>query len=98
MHATASGIQEPDHKQCTFVVFLCTTESLVGLLYAGMCAAIFFGRVARVQSHAQVTFSEGVCVEYGDLKNKLADNPDQVRIHSFLYHFILYFISLFINV
>lgn len=77
VHATASGIQEPDHKQCTLIVFLCTTESLVGLLYAGMCAAIFFGRVARIQSHAQVTFSEGVCVEYGEMKRKLDENSDE---------------------
>lgn len=66
MTYTATGVQEPNHGNCTWVVFLCTTESLIGLLYAGMCAAILFGRVSRVQSHAQVLFSNPICIEYGE--------------------------------
>jgi hypothetical protein len=36
----------------------------VGLLYAGMCAAILFGKVNRVQCHANVKFCNAVCLLY----------------------------------
>ena len=31
-----------------------------------MCAAILFGKIQRVQSHAQIDFSDAVCITYGD--------------------------------
>jgi len=68
MTYTATGVQEPDHGNCSWVILLCTTESLMGLLYAGMCAAILFGRVTRIQSHAQVLFSHPICIEYGEAR------------------------------
>jgi hypothetical protein len=51
-------------SQCSWVVMLCTTEAFLGLCYAGMCAAILFGKVNRVQSHANVIFSNAVCLQY----------------------------------
>ena len=36
----------------------------MGLIYAGMCAAILFGKVNRVQSHAHLTFANAVCLQY----------------------------------
>eukprot|EP00577_Skeletonema_sp_RCC1716_P009816 CAMPEP_0113407288 /NCGR_PEP_ID=MMETSP0013_2-20120614/19966_1 /TAXON_ID=2843 ORGANISM="Skeletonema costatum, Strain 1716" /NCGR_SAMPLE_ID=MMETSP0013_2 /ASSEMBLY_ACC=CAM_ASM_000158 /LENGTH=664 /DNA_ID=CAMNT_0000293193 /DNA_START=212 /DNA_END=2206 /DNA_ORIENTATION=+ /assembly_acc=CAM_ASM_000158 len=53
---------EPHH--CSWVVTLCTIEAFLGLLYAGMCAAILFGKVNRVQSHANIVFSNPVCLQY----------------------------------
>eukprot|EP00984_Skeletonema_dohrnii_P005747 scaffold2034_cov113-Skeletonema_dohrnii-CCMP3373.AAC.8 len=35
--------------QCSWVVFLCTAEAFLGLLYAGMCAAILFGKYEEVE-------------------------------------------------
>ncbi len=35
-----------------------------------MCAAILFGKVGRIQSHAQVRFSDALCLEYGVRKQK----------------------------
>ena len=58
--------QQPDHGRCTGVILILTTEALVGLLYSGMCAAILFGKVNRVQSHAPVLFSHALCVMYSE--------------------------------
>lgn len=49
---------------CSWIVFLCTAEAFVGLLYAGMCAAILFGKVNRIQSHANLIFCNAVCLQY----------------------------------
>ncbi|KAL7493482.1 hypothetical protein ACHAWT_006030 [Skeletonema menzelii] len=57
---------EPHH--CTWVVTLCTVEAFLGLLYAGMCAAILFGKVNRVQSHANIVFSNSVCLQYEEVE------------------------------
>jgi len=54
--------------QCSWVVFLCTAEAFLGLLYAGMCAAILFGKVNRVQSHANIVFSNSVCLQYEEVE------------------------------
>lgn len=66
---TYGGIssQQPDHGRCTSVIMILTTEALVGLLYSGMCAAILFGKVNRVQSHAPVIFSHALCIMYSDV-------------------------------
>jgi len=66
----ATGNDNPDQRSCLVITLLSTTESFIGLLYAGMCTAIMFGKIGRIQSHAQVTFSDAVCVEYGKLKGE----------------------------
>eukprot|EP00574_Skeletonema_japonicum_P005377 CAMPEP_0201721260 /NCGR_PEP_ID=MMETSP0593-20130828/5970_1 /ASSEMBLY_ACC=CAM_ASM_000672 /TAXON_ID=267983 /ORGANISM="Skeletonema japonicum, Strain CCMP2506" /LENGTH=475 /DNA_ID=CAMNT_0048212035 /DNA_START=32 /DNA_END=1459 /DNA_ORIENTATION=- len=58
------GKLETEPYQCSWVVTLCTVEAFLGLLYAGMCAAILFGKVNRVQSHANIMFSNSVCLQY----------------------------------
>ena len=58
------------HGSCVLITLLSTAESFIGLLYAGICTAIMFGKIGRIQSHAQVTFSDAVCVEYGQDKNE----------------------------
>jgi len=62
--------------QCTWVVFLCTAEAFLGLLYAGMCAAILFGKVNRVQSHANIVFSNSVCLQYEEVE-EFDDEEDE---------------------
>mmetsp|Transcript_5981 Transcript_5981/g.8706 ORF Transcript_5981/g.8706 Transcript_5981/m.8706 type:complete len:489 (-) Transcript_5981:2049-3515(-) len=63
---TATGAQHTEQDECALVQFLCTAESFIGLLYAGMCAAILFNKVSKIQSYAQVTFSNAVCITFGD--------------------------------
>ena len=66
---------EPHH--CTWVVTLCTVEAFMGLLYAGMCAAILFGKVNRVQSHANIVFSNSVCLQYEEVEEEDDDDDDE---------------------
>jgi len=55
----------PDQKACTGIKFLCSLEAFVGILYSGLCGAILFGKVSRIQSFAQVLFSDPIVVRYG---------------------------------
>jgi hypothetical protein len=43
------------------------------VLYAGFCGAILFGKVLRIQSHAQVIFSDPIIIRYG---KSVADGTD----------------------
>ena len=52
-------------NDCVFVSLLCSFESFIGVLYSGFCGAILFGKVLRIQSHAQVMFSDPLVVRYG---------------------------------
>jgi len=63
---TATGVDHANQWECIFITFLCTIESFSGLLYAGFCTAILFGKVGRIQSHAQVSFSNVICIQYGN--------------------------------
>jgi len=63
--ATGQDAWSPDQRDCWVVVGLSTTESFVGLLYAGMCAAILFSKIGRIQSHAQVRFGSAICIKFG---------------------------------
>ncbi len=65
---TATGNDHVEQGSCAVIAILCTAESFIGLLYAGICTAIMFGKIGRIQSHAQVTFSDAMCVEYGKLE------------------------------
>ena len=61
---------------CSGVVLLCTFEAFLGLIYAGMCAAILFGKVNRVQSHAHLSFANAVCLQYEEVDNNLFVDDD----------------------
>ena len=78
---TATGNDHGPQENCWVVNGLCTTESFIGLLYAGMCAAILFGKIQRVQSHAQIEFSDAVCITYGDgSDNRRIPQPSERNI------------------
>eukprot|EP01082_Thalassiosira_pseudonana_P005368 g4885.t1.1.5e174189.1.5e1746aa g4885 g4885.t1 contig18:143832-145698(-) len=53
--------------ECAYVVLICNTEAFLGLLFAGMCAAILFGKINRVQSHAKIVFANAVCLQYEEV-------------------------------
>jgi hypothetical protein len=48
-----------------FITAVCSLESFIGVLYSGFCGAILFGKVLRIQSHAQVIFSDPIVIRYG---------------------------------
>ena len=48
----------------------------MGLLFAGMCAAILYGKVNRTQSHANIVFSNAVCIQYEEEEDEIEDDED----------------------
>lgn len=76
MTYTTTGVQFDgiSPHTCSLVVFLCTSEAFLGLLFAGMCGAILFGKVNRVQSHAKLIFSNALCLQYDEV------DPDEMLI------------------
>ncbi|KAL7533966.1 hypothetical protein ACHAXR_005553 [Thalassiosira sp. AJA248-18] len=72
---TGSDFGDTKPHECSWVVFLSTTEAFLGLLFAGMCAAILFGKVNRVQSHANLIFCNAVCLQYEEMEDEI-DDPD----------------------
>lgn len=70
--STASDFGDTEPAKCSWVVFLCTVEAFLGLLFAGMCAAILFSKVNRIQSHANLIFCNAVCLQYEEMD----DEPD----------------------
>lgn len=63
--APALSNQNDSPTNCFFINFICSLESLLGVLYSGFCGAILFGKVLRIQSHAQVIFSDPIVIRYG---------------------------------
>ncbi|CAB9512074.1 expressed unknown protein [Seminavis robusta] len=67
----ATSANHHNIKNCTEITILATFESFVGVLFSSLCAALMFAKVARVQSFAQVTFSDPMVIRFGD-----GVNPD----------------------
>eukprot|EP00980_Cylindrotheca_fusiformis_P003302 scaffold743_cov117-Cylindrotheca_fusiformis.AAC.21 len=61
----ALGHENNNPTNCLFITVICSLESFIGVLYSGFCGAILFGKVLRIQSHAQVEFSDPIVVRYG---------------------------------
>jgi len=74
--ATGTDLEIAEAQHCSAVVFLCTLEAFLGLLFAGMCAAILFGKVNRVQAHAHVCFANAVCLQYEEIDTNVLVDDD----------------------
>lgn len=74
--ATTNELGETGPSKCSLTVFLCAAEAFFGLLYSALCAAIFFGKITRVQSHASLFFCNAVCVQYLGDSNCFKDTID----------------------
>jgi len=61
----ALGHENNNKANCFAINFLLSMEALLGVLYSGFCGAILFGKVLRIQSHAQVVFSDPIVIRYG---------------------------------
>lgn len=71
-------------RQCTGITILTCAESFVGILFASVCGAIVFAKVTRIASFAQVIFSEGIVIRYGDGVSNVdndenSDNEEAVK-------------------
>lgn len=58
------GVHDENQDQCFILHILCSFESFVGVIFAGCCGAIIFGKILRVQSLATVGFSDPITVQY----------------------------------
>mmetsp|Transcript_28398 Transcript_28398/g.42933 ORF Transcript_28398/g.42933 Transcript_28398/m.42933 type:complete len:644 (+) Transcript_28398:171-2102(+) len=81
---TATGNDTTGQQSCVFITLLCTIESFVGLLYAGICTAIMFGKIGRIQSHAQVIFSDALCIEYGKVETSFSKSKKERSYRGYL--------------
>ena len=73
---STSGVTPMVHF-CTGVSIICTLESFVGILFGGLCGAVLHGKVARIQSQAQVLFSDPIVIRYGSgVMNADEDDED----------------------
>jgi hypothetical protein len=55
-------------------------EAFVGVLFAGFVSAIMIGKVARLQSIAQIAFSDAICIRYGTAAALEDDEDDEIDI------------------
>jgi len=74
--STSTDLGDVKPSQCSLVVLICTVEAFTGLLFAGMCAAILFGKVNRIQSHANIIFCNAVCLQYEETDEGGEDEGD----------------------
>jgi hypothetical protein len=62
---SGTSADEKNVQRCTGVTIVVTLEAFVGILFASFCGAILFAKVARIQSFAQVLFSDPIVIRYG---------------------------------
>lgn len=75
--STSTNLGDTHPRECTWTVLLCTSEAFLGLLFAGMCAAILYGKVNRTQSHANILFSNAVCIQYEEEEEEIDDDEEE---------------------
>lgn len=57
--------------------------SFSGVLFGGITGAVIFSKIARMQTVAQIAFSEPICIRYGSgLLAELADNDEEMSSES----------------
>ncbi|GAX10049.1 hypothetical protein FisN_25Lh100 [Fistulifera solaris] len=77
----AVSATEPDRWKCVGMTIFITMEAFTGILFASMCGAILVAKVARIQSFAQVNFSDPIVIRYGsgvsiDKEEREKDDPE----------------------
>lgn len=74
----ALGHENDSPSNCIFITAISSLESFIGVLYSGFCGAILFGKVLRIQSHAQVSFSDLIAIRYGSgVEAHIEDDEDE---------------------
>ena len=51
---------------CIIIAYLFFIESFVGVMYGGLCGALLYSRITKALDHADVMFSNGICISYDD--------------------------------
>jgi len=56
---------EPElSSSCAVISLTFFLESFVGVMYAGLCGALLYSRITKELDHADVLFSNGICISY----------------------------------
>lgn len=56
---------EPElSSSCAVIALVFFLESFVGVMYAGLCGALLYSRITKELDHADVMFSNGICISY----------------------------------
>lgn len=58
-------VHASNHSNCYLINMFTALEAFTGILYAATASAIVYGKVARLQSCANVLFSDPILVRYG---------------------------------
>eukprot|EP00804_Cyclotella_cryptica_P011573 CCRYP_012084-RA/>CCRYP_012084-RA protein AED:0.07 eAED:0.07 QI:167/1/1/1/1/1/4/74/578 len=78
--STGANSDYPIPQTCITVGVVGSFEAFVGVLYAGFCTAVLFGKVIRSQSQAQVYFSDPLVVRFGKEELSPGDKKRQGNI------------------
>ena len=62
---TSATIDNATFSTCAGMGIITTFEAFIGILFSGFWGAIWFAKVTRVSSFAQVSFSEWIVIKYG---------------------------------
>lgn len=76
VHPSVSAT-EPDRWKCVGMTIFVTMEAFSGILFASMCGAILVAKIARIQSIAQVHFSDPLVIRFGSGVNMDKDDRDK---------------------
>jgi len=55
---------ELSSSSCAVTALVFFLESFAGVLYAGLCGALLYSRITKELDHADVMFSNGICIYY----------------------------------
>lgn len=66
-----------EEGRCLLVGFLLSFESLFGVIFAGFCSAVLFGKITSFQSNAKIIFSDIMTVSLGDEVNVVVNKDTQ---------------------
>ena len=69
---------------CGWIYSICAIEAFVGVLYAGICAAILFSKIYRIQAYATVDFSKAITIRYGGIHQAVEDEKNLLKIEESL--------------
>lgn len=57
-------VSVPADSNCRVMRYILATEAFLGVLYIGLCSALFFSKISRDLTKAHVTFSSAICLQY----------------------------------
>jgi hypothetical protein len=75
--STGANSDEPPPRKCMIVGIIGSFEAFIGVLYAGFCTAVLFGKVIRSQRYMRVWFRLSYSLDW-------TQSPHLVRL-SFLH-------------